>query len=152
MQKTGGCLCGAVIFTANDVPSTAGICHCPMCRRWTGSALIGVTVPKDKVVWQGEHNISRLQSSRWAERAWCSQCGSNMYFRVTMDSDWSGNIELPLGLFDDPNGFEITNEIYIDHKPDSYAFAGEDTRKQLTRDECVAKFPVLNEDGPIKAG
>jgi hypothetical protein len=36
----------------------------------------------------------------------------------------------------------MTNEIYIDFKPDSYAFAGEG-RKVLTRADCVARFPLL---------
>ena len=42
-----------------------------------------------------------------------------------------------------PNGFETTHEIYIDHKPDSFAYAGEGW-KTLTRAECVAKFPLLD--------
>jgi hypothetical protein len=45
-------------------------------------------------------------------------------------------------LFDDANGLTMTNEIYIDHKPDSYAFAGEG-RQVLTRAQCVEKFPLL---------
>ena len=136
-------MCGAVQFTARDVPSTAGICHCEMCRRWTGSALIGVTVPKGSVTWQGQDHIATLQSSSWARRAFCDRCGSGLFFEVTLDSDYAGNLEFPIGLFDDPNGFEITNEIYIDHKPDSYAFAGEG-RKTLTRADCVEKFSVLD--------
>jgi hypothetical protein len=55
---------------------------------------------------------------------------------------YSGNRELPIGLFDDTNGLTMTNEIYIDHKPDSFAFAGEG-RQVLTRAECVEKFPLL---------
>jgi hypothetical protein len=38
----------------------------------------------------------------------------------------------------------MTNEIYIDKKPDSYAFAGEG-RNVLTRAEVVARFPLLAE-------
>lgn len=136
-------MCGAVTFTASHVPTTAGICHCDMCRRWTGSALIGVSVPKDAVTWTGADCIRVVKSSSWAERAFCTTCGTGLYFRVTMDSDYSKDVELPLGLFDDPNGFEITNEIYIDRKPDSYGYAGQDGRKTLTRAECHAKFGVL---------
>ena len=69
-----------------------------------------------------------------------------MFFRVTLKGDWFGNTELPVGLFDDPDGFTITNEIYIDHKPDSYAYAGQEGRKLLTRQECVEKFGVLDDD------
>lgn len=145
-EKTGGCHCGAVRFTARDVPDTASICHCKMCRRWTGSALVGVSLPEGNVTWEGEAHIKTLQSTRWAERAWCQRCGSHLWFRVTLASAFSGEVEIPLGLFDDPDGFVVTSEIYIDKKPDAYAFDGADSRTQMTRAECVAKFSVLGED------
>ena len=144
VSLTGGCLCGAVRFTAEVAQKKAGICHCEMCRRWTGSALIGITVPKEKIDWQGVEKIAEKQTSAWAKRAWCADCGSNLFFEVTLEGEWSGGQEIPLGLFDDPNGFEITNEIYIDHKPDSYAYAGQENRTLLTRQDCVEKFGVLD--------
>ncbi len=140
--KTGACLCGAVRFSSNEVPAEAGICHCDQCRRWTGVALMGVTVPTHSIVWEGAENIARLQSSEWAERAWCSKCGSSLFYRVTADNEWAGGTEIPVGLFDDPNGFALKNEIFIDHKPDSFAFAGEG-RKEMTRAQCVAMFEAL---------
>lgn len=137
-------MCGAVSFTAKDVPSTASICHCDMCRRWTGSALVGVDLLTANVTWQGEAQIAQLQSSDWAERAWCRRCGSHLYFHFTLNDEMAAYTEIPIGLFDDPNGFEITNEIFIDEKPDSFAFAGADHRKQMTRADCVKKFPALD--------
>ncbi|MDF0601154.1 GFA family protein [Psychromarinibacter sp. C21-152] len=142
-QRDGGCLCGAVRFTARNVPETAGICHCETCRRWTGTALVGVGLKDTDVTWKGAAHIRRRQTSSWAERAWCAECGSNLFFRFTGDGAYAGEIELPIGIFDDPNGFRITNEIYIDHKPDSYAYAGED-RQVLTRAQCVEKMPLLD--------
>lgn len=137
-------MCGRVRFSAADVPAGFGACHCEMCRRWTGSALLGVTVPRDSVTWEGAEHIAEIQSSSWARRGWCRECGSNLFFRVTAEGPYSGEIELPIGLFDDPNGFVFANEIYIDHKPDSYAYAGSDGRKLLTRQECVEKFALLD--------
>jgi hypothetical protein len=40
------------------------------------------------------------------------------------------------------NGLAITNDIYIEYKPDSYAFTGEG-RQVLKRAQCVEKFPLL---------
>ncbi|MCT4608332.1 MAG: GFA family protein [Pelagimonas sp.] len=141
-ERKGGCMCGAVRFVAQDVPGDCGVCHCEMCRRWTGSALIGVTVPTEKVVWEGD-SLTRIQSSDWAERGFCSRCGTGLFFRVTMEGEWFGKTEIPVGVFDDPDGFTMTNEIYIDHKPDSFAYAGEG-RKLMTRQDCVEKFSVLD--------
>jgi hypothetical protein len=133
-------MCGAVSFTATDVPDTFGVCHCEMCRRWTGSALMGVTVPLDGITWKGEAHIRTLQSSDWAERAWCQRCGTALYYHLTVDGPMSGQVELPLGLFDDPNGFTLTSEIFIDQKPDSYRLEGDHDRR--TRAEVMAKFGV----------
>ncbi|KUF10478.1 hypothetical protein AVJ23_11365 [Pseudoponticoccus marisrubri] len=142
-------MCGAVRFTARDVPATCGVCHCEMCRRWTGSALIEVSVPTENVTWEDETYLGRFASSHWAERGFCTRCGTGLFFRVTMEGEWFGSTELPIGVFDDPNGFEIAHQIFIDHKPDSFAYSGQETHTLLTRAECVAKFSVLDEDAPV---
>lgn len=142
LEREGGCLCGAVRFKARLTGTNFGVCHCPMCRKWTGSALLGITVPEGNVAWVGAEHIAKRQSSAWGERAWCRDCGSPVWFRVTVDGPYAGNLELPIGTFDDANGLTMTNEIYIDHKPDSFAFAGDD-RQVLTRAQCVEKFPLL---------
>ncbi len=143
--REGGCLCGAVRFTARLTRTDFGACHCAMCRRWTGSALLGISVPSGNIDWQGTQHIATRQTSAWAMRAWCRECGSNLYFRVTHDGPYSGDTELPIGLFDDANGLHFGNEIYIDHKPDSYAYAGEG-RKLMTRQDCVDKFSILDSE------
>lgn len=142
-MKTGGCLCGAVRFQA-EAPDTASICHCEKCRRWTGSALIEVSVPNDKLTWQGSQHIATRRSSDWAVRGWCSQCGTGLYFKHTRQDDWFGTTELPIGIFDDPSGITVTHEIYIDEKPDSYGFTGD--HRKLTRADCAALYPALDSD------
>ncbi|WP_244995687.1 GFA family protein [Pseudooceanicola nitratireducens] len=137
-EKTGSCMCGAVRFTATDVPATFGACHCDACRRWTGSAMLAVTVPQDKLTWEGEAQIRTLQSSDWAERAWCQRCGSALYYHVTADGPMSETLQVPIGLFDDANGFTFDSEIFIDCKPDSFAYAGD--REVMTRAQVFAKY------------
>lgn len=140
--RAGGCLCGAVRFTARLRGATFGACHCRMCRRWTGSALLGITVPDADVTWEGADHIATRQTSGWAMRAWCRECGSGLWFRVTAEGPYAGAYELPVGLFDDPNGLTMTSEIYVDEKPDSFAYAGEG-RRLMTRQDCIDKFAVL---------
>ena len=142
MNKSGGCLCGAVRFEAANVPDTFGICHCEMCRRWTGSALLEVSVKTEDLTWHGQEHIATRAGSNWAERAWCRECGTNLYFRQTKEGEWFGSTDLPIGLFDDPDGFTLTHEIFVDHKPDSFAYAA-DGHKQLTRADVLALNPDL---------
>ena len=131
-------MCGAVQFTATDVPADFGTCHCKMCQQWAGSALLAVSIPQDNVHWTGTDAIATIQSSDWAERAWCSKCGTGLWYRVTADGPHKGKFEIPLGLFDDPSGFEMTREIFIDRKPDAFSFEG--ARERLTEAQVFALY------------
>lgn len=140
MTKKGGCMCGAVRFVARDVPENYGACHCEMCRRWTGTALVAASVPHAGIDWQGEAHIRTLQSSDWAERGWCQRCGTGLFYHVTADGPMAANYEIPVGLFDDTEGMEMTSEIFIDHRVPGIAYAGE--RERLTRAEVLKKFGI----------
>jgi hypothetical protein len=129
-------MCGAVTFTAREVEPDGGACHCDMCRRWTGSFLI--TISSDDVTWTGEDKITRYQSSDWAERGFCSVCGSSLFYRVTAEGPHFGTYHLGYGTVDDPSGVEIKVEYFIDRKPEAYALAGD--RETLTEAEVFAKF------------
>ena len=144
MEKTGGCLCGAVRFVARNVPSSYGVCHCPMCRRWTGSALVEVSVATDDITWEGAEHIVVRAFSEWAERAWCRECGTGLWFRTTKPGEWFGATDLPLGVFDAPNGFTLSHEIYVDHAPEGFALR-DSGQKRLTRADVVALNPDLED-------
>lgn len=137
-MKTAKCMCGAVALTIRDLRADYGTCHCEMCRRWTGSALLGITVPEGDLTITGGGHVKRFQSSDWAERAWCDRCGSGLWYRVTLDGPHAGAYEIPIGLLDDANGLDMTREIFIDVKPDAYTFAGE--REQITRADVLAMY------------
>lgn len=140
---TGHCLCGAVSFTARDVPKTFGASHCGMCHRWTGSAFLGVTVQESDLDWTGAGNIKRLQSSDWAERAWCDKCGSGLWYRVTAGGLHKGGYEIPIGLLDDTTGLQLVREIFVDRKPDAFAFAGD--HEMLTEAQVMALYGLTDE-------
>lgn len=141
--RSGGCLCGAVRFDARNVPDTFGICHCPSCRRWTGSALFEVSIKSDDITWTGAEHIATRQTSDWAERAWCRECGTVLYFRQTKEDKWHGGTDVPLGLFDDPNGFTLTHEIYTDQIPDGLHIM-DNGQKRLSRADVIALNPALD--------
>ena len=133
-------MCGAVTFTARNLRSDYGACHCKMCQRWAGSSLVAITVPAADIEWVGLDKVSKIQSSAWAERAWCSKCGSGLWYRMTALGDDKDDYEVPLGIFDDASGLELAREIFIDRKPDSFDFAGEHER--LTEAETLARFGI----------
>lgn len=143
---TGRCLCGAVSFAITALRPDFGACHCEMCRRWTGSAFLGISVPVDAITFEGEEHVRTLQSSAWAERAWCDRCGTGLYYRVTADSPMARNLELPIGLLDDANGLQFTREIFIDVKPDCFAYTGE--HRLLTRAQVMKLYRIDLDDPP----
>jgi len=113
-RQTGRCACGAVHFEV-AAPKTYGACHCEMCRRWAGGVWMGVVADEEPEI-TGE--IAIWPSSKFAERAFCPKCGSNIWHRPKGGSAPT----MGQGLFDDQTGWTRTREIFDDDRPDHYAF------------------------------
>ncbi len=109
----GGCLCGAVQFTASTPAKWCAHCHCSMCRRQHGAGY---------VTWVGFHSEQvELQDSKaalqWHEsspgsrRGFCSICGSSLFF----ESDkWAGETHVALGCIDEPHTFQAQAHAFFD--------------------------------------
>jgi hypothetical protein len=123
----GHCLCGAVSFEADPGAAKAHACHCGMCRRWAGGPVLSVAVAPEAIRFAEGAPIATRASSAWAERAWCANCGSNLFYRLTAGPK-AGWHYLSLGLLDEPSLVPFGGEIYIDAKPECYAFAGDHPR------------------------
>ncbi len=130
--STGGCLCGAVRFSAETVETHHHACHCGMCRRWSGGPLFAAST--QAVSFEGSENIARYRSSDWAERGFCKTCGSNLFYYLKPADKYL----MCVGTFDDPSAFRLIGEIYIDHKPAGYDFAGD--LPKMTEAEVIAEF------------
>ncbi len=114
----GGCLCGAVRFTAAPVAHEVGACHCSMCRKWTAGPFLvlecGGTVQIDD-----SSSLGIYRSSEWAERGFCTECGTSLFYRMVGKDFYAVSAE----AFDDTSGFGFTSQIFIDEKPAYYTFA-----------------------------
>ncbi len=126
------CLCGAVTLTV-PAPREMDACHCGMCRRWGGGPLLAVHCGSDVQVAGAEH-VTVYKSSDWAERAFCKQCGTHLYYRLVGSNDHM----LPAGLLPEGTELPFTTQIFIDKKPANYAFANKTTN--LTEAEVFAKY------------
>jgi hypothetical protein len=133
-EMTGKCLCGAVTFTAENVETEFETCHCGMCRRWTGSPMFAASV--QRVTFEGEEHLKTFDSSEWASRGFCSKCGSSLFYYLKP----ADRYVMAVGAFDDASAFRLVGEIYIDHKPPGYEFAGDLARQ--TEEEVLAKFQL----------
>lgn len=129
---SGHCLCGAVSVTITPARPHLEACHCAMCRRWCGSAYLAVQSDAHPQ-FEGEKHITRYASSDWAERGFCSKCGSNLFYRFVP----TGSYSFLAGLFDDVGDRTLAEEIFVDEQPGYYSFAQETVRK--TGPEIIAE-------------
>ena len=62
----------------------------------------------------GEDNIHAYHHSPHGERAVCRVCGTTLYWKL----QGRGLAFLALGILDDRTGKRLTEEIFVDHRPD----------------------------------
>ena len=81
MEIKGGCLCGAVRYTAQADPTSATVCHCRDCQKFTGSAFAAlVRVAKEALTIEGTlKTFSSIGGSgNPILRHFCPECGSSI--------------------------------------------------------------------------
>lgn len=146
MALTGKCACGAVGYTIHKDQKEVGPCHCDTCRKWTGGVFLGVQAGADEATLTGEEHLTIWKSSDWAERAFCSKCGSSLFYRLTIPGPMHGEYHFGAGALEDWGDLKMVGEIFIDKKPDAYEFAGDHPR--LTTEEFLASIAPPPDSAP----
>ena len=137
----GHCLCGAVSVRVTGHGGFTGACHCRMCQRWSGALFVSFNAPADAVTVTGE--VTRYQSTPFAERAFCPRCGSHLWMREIGGPE-NPDYELMPGLFDAARDIPLESEIYTDRALPGLALAGD--HRRATRAEYEARNPHLDAD------
>jgi len=128
----GVCLCKSVTIETNDINDLEA-CHCGMCRRWGGGPFLGVHCGSD-ITLSGSEFVKTFQSSDWAERGFCGNCGTHLYYHLKPSDEYM----VPVGLFQSVEDFTLKQQIFIDKKPSYYAFSNE--TENLTEQQVFEKF------------
>ena len=140
MEKTyhGQCLCGEVTIKATQLDHKMGACHCSKCRKWGAGPFLGVDCGS-AVTFTHPELISTFDSSDWAERGFCKNCGTHLFYRL------KGNNQhiVPIDLFDfDSSDLKeaivFDHQIFVDEKPGYYSFS--ETTHNMTGAEVFAQF------------
>lgn len=129
----GTCLCGAVTVNFHLNEKVFDVCHCSMCRKWSGGPAMTVDAGTT-ISFQGTEFITTYSSSDWAERGFCKKCGTHLFYRLKE----SGFSNVPLGLLENSQHFKFHLQIFIDMKPEQYSFANK--TEQMTEAEVFAKY------------
>lgn len=112
---TGQCLCGAARFTVVPKAAESGVCHCSMCRRWSGGMMFMVDCD-GPIRFEDDSAVTAYASSDWGERVFCKTCGSNLAWRMR-DGTHSVVSLMALNTDDD---YPVAHQIYTDEKPGIY--------------------------------
>jgi hypothetical protein len=78
---TGSCHSGAVKYEINGKLLMFAHCHCPDCRKYTGSAFSSVlaTEAEEFKITSGEDKLIEYRSSPGKLRFFCENCGCHIY-------------------------------------------------------------------------
>jgi hypothetical protein len=84
MKLMGGCYCGAVKYEIGGRLLMFANCHCPDCRKFTGSTFSSVLVTEAAgfVITSGDANITSFDSSPGKHRCFCRTCGCHLFSRA----------------------------------------------------------------------
>ncbi|MEM9071633.1 MAG: GFA family protein [Myxococcota bacterium] len=136
MKRNGQCMCGAVTYTASDIDPNISACHCKMCQRWAGGPYFSAVAKT--IEWEGEDYIKVITSSAWAERAFCTECGTGLFYRITAPGEHEGMTALAVGTLDDTDGFTLEREWFFDKRCSAYQLEGE--RLKVTAEQAKEMF------------
>lgn len=138
----GRCLCGAVTLTIDGGHVAAvGVCHCVMCRRWSGALHASFEATASAVTVVGP--VVRYPSTEFSERAFCGTCGSHLWMR---NNEPDADFELMPGPFAAANEFPLVSEIYVDRRPAFLPLTGD--HRTATRAVYEQNNPNIEGDDP----
>jgi len=129
--KHASCLCDAITIKVGSLAKVFTACHCDMCKKWGG---IWVAVECNDVSFNAQENIQIYDSSNWAERGFCTVCGSHLFYKAKGEDTYF----VPVGLFSENQVFEFNRQIFVDRKPDYYCFSNR--TQELTEKDVLEHF------------
>lgn len=115
-EMKGQCLCGAVQYELHGPVRPVMACHCTQCRKTSGHYVAATQVKTRDLSVEGEESLTWYQSSSEARRAFCSTCGSQLFWRPI-----GGDVtSIMAGTLDGKTGLVMEKQIYCENKGDYY--------------------------------
>lgn len=131
MAHSGKCLCGKVTLKTNSLDNNMGSCHCSFCRKWSAGPFLSSACADLKI--EGVEHLGIFESSAWAQRGFCKNCGSSLFYQLKNTESYYVNSE----IFE-KSDFFFDHQVFIDEKPSYYEFANQ--TKNMTGAELFAAF------------
>jgi class 3 adenylate cyclase len=113
IAASGGCLCGNIRYEATQPPLGSMLCHCSICRRFSGAPVLGGTTFLSDAVTFTKAQPKYYKSSSIAERGFCPECGTSITYRGTV-AQWTKWIMVFTATLDDPENHPPTYHLGIE--------------------------------------
>lgn len=114
----GGCICGAVRYTATAPPLTVRACWCRVCQYFAaGNASVNLAFARDAVTITGELRDFPIvaASGNHMHRRFCPQCGVH----VTSEAQERPQLlVVRAGTLDEPQAFRPLANIWVSEAPE----------------------------------
>jgi len=133
IKNKASCLCGSVKIDVSNVNPKFTVCHCDTCRNWGGGPFFAVQCGTEVEI-KGTEKVTEYNSSSWASRGFCSNCGTHLFYRLNQN----GSYNMPVGLFTKVNNLVMTMQYFSDQRPDYYCFSNQ--TQEMTEAEIKAYF------------
>lgn len=107
----GGCLCGAVRFRVDGPLRDVITCHCGECRRFHGAPGPYTSCDADALALEQAEPLRWIRSpasTTSAERAFCAECGSSLFWRAP----GRPTVSIAAGAIDEPSGLVAVQHIW----------------------------------------
>jgi hypothetical protein len=107
------------------------VCHCAECRRWSGHVWAATLARRDDLVFVedgGVRWIASPESDSQAQRGFCGDCGSSLFWSVP----GRDTISIAAGALDQPSGLTVARHVYVSQLAD-YHELPEDGNPRVAR-------------------
>jgi hypothetical protein len=112
-NKEGGCHCGKVRFKTKEDPYWVGACYCVDCRKISGSPYTVFAAYETGSIEILQGIPTNYSSSEKVFRSFCGECSSPFAYFY---KDSPEKLFIPIGIFDDPQGFKLQAHIWTSQK------------------------------------
>jgi hypothetical protein len=91
-------------------------CHCGQCRRFHGHLGAYTNTALSDFRFDEKRGLRWYQSSSFAQRGFCGECGSSLFWQRIGDD----LISVAAGCLDAPTGLRTVGHIFVAHRGDYY--------------------------------
>lgn len=113
---SGRCMCGAVLYEASGKFRDIVACHCIECRKSSGHYTAATSVKPEDLNLVNSTGLSWYRSSETAQRGFCRECGSTLFWKP----DSGDRVSIYVGSVDGAIDLPFTSHIYLAEKGSYY--------------------------------